>query len=150
MKREILFRGKRVDNGDWAYGSLISPCVVVFNDDGDDEEIEGAFILEADYPNLHEPICFKEVHAESIGQFTGLTDKNGTKIFEGDIFTSHHYPFQDEGERNYDAIIEWIESGWKYVLTCVNSEKRGISEGINHWLGDDGSQIEVIRNIHDK
>lgn len=65
--REILFRGKRVGNGEWIFGSLI--------DDGGDchiaekEDIQKAFLV---YP-------------ESVGQFTGMRDTSGQKVFEGDI-----------------------------------------------------------------
>lgn len=133
--REHLCRGKRVDNGDWVYGSIISPCVVVMNDDGDDVEIEGAFILDQDYPALYEPICFKEVHPETIGQFTGLMDKNGLKIFEGDILT---WPSGDAGHVVYEL------SGCQFR---IQSEGNTLHIGLN--IGDKGQAV-VTGNIHDK
>jgi uncharacterized phage protein (TIGR01671 family) len=76
--REILFRGKRVDNGEWAeseypYGTM--SCGVVCHDFDHD----------------------------TIGQFTGLTDKNGVKIFEGDIVKGTAY------SAKFVGIIVWID-----------------------------------------
>lgn len=111
-----------------------------------------------------------------IMQCTGLKDKNGKLIYEGDIIViPNQYPFYDykneedmkqdlnftEGEikgesiLNYIGIVEWIYSQWQYVYHCVNPNKRGISEGINQGLNDFGFDetentcYEIIGNIYE-
>lgn len=75
MKREILFRGKRVDNGKWVFG------FIVINNDGKH------YIKDTDYNvnNGKIDLIPEEVVPETVGQFTGRIDLDGNKIFEDDI-----------------------------------------------------------------
>ena len=138
MKREILFRGKRVDNGEWLYGSLLI------------HEEQTLIVPIFEYPYQYPEDMDQNVHPKTVGQFTGFTDKNGNKIFEGDILTSNNYPYKDDGERNYDGIVSWVFNGWQLVLKLVNENKRGISDRMNQGEIEDLESFEIIGNIHEK
>lgn len=77
--REILFRGKRKDNGEWVYGDLLHPdteCDCGYSIEDIDKSIKN---------NCHEVIT------ETVSEYTGLTDKNANKIFENDIVEYDHF-----------------------------------------------------------
>lgn len=100
--REILFRGKRKDNGEWVYGDLLHPDFY-----GNGYSIED-FTKEKNN-------CF-DVIPETVEQYTGLTDKNGKKIFEGDIirFDENLYTVQRECDTPGGY---WAETG--YILKHI-------------------------------
>lgn len=75
MKREIIFRGKRIENGEWFYGSYLTEV---------GRGIDGCQNTLIHF--IKDKFGTQIITPETIGQSTGLTDKNGVKIFEGDIF----------------------------------------------------------------
>jgi uncharacterized phage protein (TIGR01671 family) len=134
--REILFRGKMGSLNLFVAGNYFY------------SEKENTHYIIGDSKNYG----FQKIAVipETIGQFTGLKDKNGVMIFEGDILTSDNYPFKDEKKMSYNAEVCFFENcaTFGYCLHCVNIDKRGISDGICE-LFEDYNHFEVIGNIHD-
>ena len=107
MNREILFRGKRVDNGEWVYGYLVADtadCSLkkIGKCSCEHNGTDAAIYYWND--DLHEYDSANVIY-KTVGEYVGMTDKNGTKIFEGDIV--QHTSFPDE-----PAGIVWHETGF--------------------------------------
>lgn len=147
MNREILFRGKRIDNDEWVYGYYFKR---VRNYAGC-KTVEHCYIQ---YETWDEGFITYEVKPETVGQYTGLTDKNGKKIFEGDILRGFAYPFRDgEGKHNYYAEVVWFKNSPAFGLVTHKNPKSnvvGISEGNCEYMEDWETFLwEVIGNIYD-
>lgn len=83
--REILFRGKRIDNGEWEYGNYIS-----FSEDRPDSDLIVHAIVTGYLATTNDiaECCIKIIDENTLGQFSGFYDKNHVCIFEGDIIKS--------------------------------------------------------------
>jgi uncharacterized phage protein (TIGR01671 family) len=129
--REILFRGKRVDNGEWVYGDLIH-----YDDMSYKNGSKRVFIVEKDCRLWDILEDGDEVDPATVGQFTGDRTRCGTQIFEGDIL--YH-----RGMRDYYVIFE--NSAFK----MISMDRVQRNNWRRHPLHDVADGYEVMGNIHD-
>ena len=118
--REILFRGKQIDNGEWLFGDLRH----IFHGEYRTHIVDNS-------NGLNNGVCGLEVASSTVGQFTGLTDRNGVKIFEGDIVRY--------GQR---GKVEYNSGSAQFTLNFTNSTYEGFDK-------IPFCDCEVLGNIHD-
>lgn len=135
---EILFRGKRIDNGEWVYGYLIAP------EFAPNKKYIGHLFAEDDHD-----VDVVEVDPKTASQYTGLEDMNGRKIFEGDIVKLT----DDVNGFSWFAVVRFGNPNctydWGWQLEPIG--KCESATGILLWIDmeDTGAYCEVIGNIHD-
>lgn len=131
--REILFRGKQVDNGEWVEGSYCADAIEQLH--GIESGVDG-FIRR--FNSYERRTYMFEVERETVGEYTGLTDKNGRKIFEGDIIE-----ITDTFNKIISGVVYWCDGA--FWADCSQPDGDDGFYSLCH-LGD---CIEVIGNIYD-
>jgi hypothetical protein len=136
MNREIIFRGKSIGTGEWLYGHLFNygltapsnvPCISVCVPTSWEE----AYSLYA-------------VHPDTIGQYTGLKDKDGNKIFEGDIL-EYIGKRKDNMNKVYRRKVVFHEG----MFALLSKELQAYSALKHHCMEDGRFAWRVIGNVHD-
>lgn len=137
MKREIKFRGKSKTDGEWFYGNLY------------DKDTEGRTHI-----GTTKKGCLN-INPDTVGQYTGLKDKKGREIYEGDIVTWMFFKTicsfngaGDEHEELLKGVIEWRQGGFIFRVLTNDFEQAGWY-AISDLHTETRTDVKIIGNIHD-
>lgn len=131
--REIKFRGKLIDTGEWVYGSLLQSEIDV-------NQIAVKCAIVGRFADTYD-LWTREVDPKTIGQLTGLLDKNKKEIFEGDAVVRHG---QEDIEK---GIISWDEDSLSFEFDMSHFTKENWNR--TPIINSQYSILEIIGNIYE-
>ena len=145
--REILFKAKRIDNGEWIVGSLIQTPYLGSMRSWISSEQEDKARLREISSNQAIWRAF-EVRTDTICQYTGLNDKNGKLIWENDVVKKEFYTDYDNcaNSEEYVGVVKYTDCAW-VIETIRDKCTRPILEAMSY--SEDVKHFEVIGNIFD-
>ena len=136
--RIIKFRGKRVDNGEWVYGSLRTDYLTKEVENG------GCVCYISNQSRYSRDFNLEQVHPETVGQYTGLIDRNGKEIYEGDLLSANFVSAKNLKAIHCIMTFNEATACFEAQQYWANQDKwLSLSSGHNYYL------YEIIGNIHD-